>query len=204
MSNTWLTSDLHIGHRLVAMHRGFILPNGEADVEAHDHTVLDNWARTVAPDDQVWVLGDLSVTSNADRLKSILATLGSLPGVKHLISGNHDPVHPMHRDSHKWQRLYMETFASVQPFARRRVNGESVLLSHFPYDTDRGEVRYVQYRLRNEGEFLLHGHTHSSQRDTSATELHVGLDAWDLTPVSLGEVQEWMSVEQQIRSMRLG
>lgn len=192
MGSVYFTSDLHLGHRLVAKHRGFLLPNGDPDVEAHDHAVLGNWVRTVGAEDQVWVLGDLSVTSNADRLRSLLATIGSLPGEKHLIPGNHDPVHPMHRDAHKWQRAYLETFSSVQPFARRRVAGQPVLLSHFPYSADRGEVRYSQYRLKDEGMFLLHGHTHSSERVTSKRELHVGLDAWDLTPVSIESVVQFV------------
>lgn len=178
----WFTSDLHFGHRLVAGHRGY-----EDPVE-HDMAVRANWNDVVRPQDQVWVLGDLTL-SNPTRALNLVATL---PGVKHFICGNHDPCHPMHRDSHKWQRRYMEVFDSVQPFARRKIAGQAVLLSHFPYSKDRHEARYMQYRLRDEGEWLIHGHTHGPER-REGREIHVGLDAWDLRPVHISTIERLMS-----------
>lgn len=185
----WFTADLHLGHRLVSGLRGFHRTDGEPDVDAHDGAILANWDRTVATDDVVWVLGDLAVTGSRVRLLAILATINALPGRKHLITGNHDPVHPMHRSAHKWQRTYLETFESVQPFARVAVAGQRVLLSHFPYGADHTESpRYGQYRLRDEGAWLLHGHTHAPVQRTGPREIHVGLDAWRLRPVSAHEL----------------
>jgi calcineurin-like phosphoesterase family protein len=126
-----------------------------------------------------------------------LAITASLPGTKHLIAGNHDPCHPMHRDAHKWQAAYLQVFASVQPFARRRIRNQDVLLSHFPYVKDRHEARYMQYRLRDEGAWLLHGHTHQSEQRREGREIHVGLDAWDLTPVSLDTIADLMRGGEQ-------
>ena len=183
----WLTSDQHFGHRLVSGLRGF----GE-DTAAHDQALCDNWADTVRAGDQVWVLGDLAM----GRPDAALAMLGKLPGVKHLIPGNHDTCHPMHRESFKHQRAYMDVFESVQMAARRKVNGQVVLLSHLPYTTDRGfEARYPQWRLPDLGEWLFHGHTHSKEQVTSGHELHVGVDAWDLKPVSLETLAKLMRGE---------
>lgn len=189
----WFTSDLHLGHRKVAELRGF------DSVISHDLAIAEAWMAVVQPDDQVWVLGDLTSGSNG-QLAPALTLLDALPGEKHLIAGNHDQVHPMNRDSHKWQRRFLGTFDSVQPFARRKVAGRSVLLSHFPYERDRDEPRYTQYRLRNEGLWLLHGHTHGTEQLTTGfthkvtgvdldayafqhtymptREVHVGWDAW--------------------------
>lgn len=184
MARVFYTSDLHLGHRLVSGLRGFRTADGDPDPGSHDAAIMENWSRVVRPDDIVWVLGDLDVANSPARVARMLDEIASLPGIKHLVPGNHDPVHPMHRDAHKWQRLYLDAFASVQPFARRKLDGAtSALLSHFPYSADRGEVRYRQYRLRDEGMLLLHGHTHSAQRITSDHEIHVGVDAWDLAPV---------------------
>jgi calcineurin-like phosphoesterase family protein len=198
MSNVWFTSDLHLGHRLVSGKRGFVLSNGDPDTKAHDHAILSNWARTVGPNDQVWVLGDLAVASSRERVASVLATIATLPGSKHLIVGNHDPAHPLHKDAHTWQKLYFTAFESVQAFAKRSMSfhrrpNEPVLLSHFPYEADgdhRTEARYREFRLPDSGYRLIHGHTHSAVRMTSVRELHVGLDAWDLRPVHLDEVIE--------------
>lgn len=185
MGNVWFTSDLHLGHRLVAKLRGF--GEDEHSTTAHDAAVFDGWTACVRDDDQVWVLGDVALTDHETALQRI----GSLPGVKHLVTGNHDPCHPMHREAHKWQRRYMDVFASVQTAARRRIAGQDVLLSHFPYTVDRGfEVRYSQWRLPDLGLHLLHGHTHQPERVTSPREVHVGLDAWSLAPVPLRVIQE--------------
>lgn len=186
MTTVYYTADLHLGHRLIAGLRGF----GE-DTDAHDAALATAWDGLVGKDDHVWVLGDLTMKGNpADALAWIVAR----PGVKHLVAGNHDPCHPMHRQAHKLQPRYLEAFASVQPYARRKIDGRVVLLSHFPFHADRGEVRYAQYRLPDLGEFLLHGHTHSRERFTSDHELHVGLDAWDLRPVSEAEVVDHLGL----------
>lgn len=183
--SVWFTSDLHFGHRFVSGLRGF-----DSAVD-HDQHLIDRWTRNVSKNDQVWVLGDIAVSSPTSALEII----HSLPGVKHLIAGNHDGCHPMHRDSHKWQPKYLAAFASVQPFARRRIDGAEVLLSHFPYSKDRHEARYMQYRLRDEGAWLLHGHTHGPER-MEGREIHVGLDAWDMSPVPIHTIAEMIGGAQ--------
>lgn len=210
MPEVWFTSDLHLGHTTVATIRGF------SSVREHDETICDRWADAVRWRDQVWVLGDLTVGNP----RYALERLAALPGEKHMVWGNHDQGHPMHRNAHRKARLYVtglgsSPFASAQSAARRRVGGREVLLSHFPYtgDTDgRRSDRYGQWRLRNEGVPLLHGHTHSAKRRTSATytlrreregggvdtvttftpQFHVGVDACGWAPVSLAEVESWM------------
>lgn len=192
----YFTSDLHLGHRLVAGLRGY-----EGRAIDHDDRIRFGWEMRVGPKDDVWVLGDLAASSPTYALEFI----ATLPGRKHLVAGNHDRCHPMHRDAHNWQRRYLEVFDSVQPFARRRIDGRDVLLSHFPYTRDRGEPRHVQWRLRDEGSWLLHGHTHGQERVTitppipgteflfgPAREIHVGVDARDMMPVSLDEIAKEM------------
>lgn len=98
----------------------------------------------------------------------------------------------MHRDAHKWIDDYHDVFEYVAPYARIKIDREDVMLSHFPYTKDRHEARYMQYRLRDEGKWLLHGHTHQAEQRREGREIHVGLDAWDLTPVSLGTIRELM------------
>lgn len=192
MSNVFFTSDLHIGHRFVAGLRGF-----EDDLEGHTDAVIDGWNSVVREGDQVWVLGDLTCSNGA--IPAALEIIKSLPGEKHFIAGNHDPVHSLHRQAHKWQARYLEAFQSVQTFAKRKVEGEQVLLSHFPYHEDtegRYEIRYTQFRLPDEGLVLIHGHTHSDKKVTSPRELHVGVDAWNFKPVPLSIVEAFVRGEQ--------
>lgn len=171
----WLTSDPHLGHALVAGIRGFDNPDG------HDAVWSDAFAATVKKNDNVWILGDLT---GGGKLDYALNTLDLLPGKKHLILGNHDPAHPLNRGSHNVFKRYFPTFESVQLHARKSVAGVRVLLSHFPYlgDTDgRTFDRFSQWRLPNEGQTLVHGHTHTSRvlsRASGTTQVHVGWDTW--------------------------
>lgn len=192
MTAVWFTSDLHIGHEKVAVDR--FLPSlidGTAAIKWHDAMLAYHWDVNVGRDDHVWLLGDLSA-GGSEVTAYALNWVADRPGIKHLIAGNHDHVHPMHRDAHKWQPAYLKVFASVQPFARRRIAGRSVLLSHFPYVGDHTETdRHTQYRLRDEGEWLLHGHTHSIAKWAGwrhSRQIHVGVDAWGMRPVRIDDV----------------
>lgn len=197
--SVFFTSDLHLGHRKVAALRGFGTEEEPATM-AHDLALVGRWTDTVEPDDVVWVLGDLSA-GGSRATEYALKVLGGMPGRKRLIAGNHDPVHPMNRQAFKWAARFAEVFEFVAPFARTKVLGREVMLSHFPYERDRGKPRYMQYRLRDEGLPLLHGHTHGEERLTvtsvhdffnggfaARVEVHVGVDAWDLRPVADFEV----------------
>lgn len=89
--------------------------------------------------------------------------------------------------------MFHEVFEGVAPFARLRWNREPVLLSHFPYDGDHTrEDRHREFRLKDHGMPLLHGHTHSSHKFSKSRfgtlQIHVGVDAWDFTPVDLNKV----------------
>lgn len=184
MSNVHYWADLHLGHEFVAKLRGF---NNSTD---QDKTIADAWIEAVHPRDTIWILGDLAASSPTRALSIIR----QLPGTKHLIAGNHDRVHPMHRDAHRQQSKYLEVFASVQPFARQRINGTEVMLSHFPYQGDHKDRadRYQQYRLRDRGMPLIHGHVHdewkTSQSSQNTTQINVGFDHWP-KPATQAEVE---------------
>jgi calcineurin-like phosphoesterase family protein len=189
MSVTWFTSDLHFRHNKVAELRGFTHPGDGTkawpDSLAHDEEVIKRWNARVRPIDHVWVLGDVAMGSMTETFQLV----DRLHGVKHLVTGNHDAPWPGHRDSRKIQKRWLEHFESVQAFAKIRLAGEEVLLSHFPYDGDHTDNdRATQFRLRDEGKWLLHGHLHVNSRVTGPRSIHVGLDAWGLAPARDSEV----------------
>ncbi|WP_277212307.1 metallophosphoesterase family protein [Isoptericola croceus] len=196
-ANVWFTSDVHFGHEYVARLRGF-------DTAAeHDEAVCDALHGHIGPKDTVWWLGDLATSAPGRALSFI----GALEATHHLVAGNHDRVHPMHRKAHNHQRDYLEVFASVSAAARRRIDRREVLLSHFPYDTgdDQADhpaadgtpqVRHTQWRLPDEGRWLLHGHTHLADQVRHDHQIHVGWDAWS-RPVHLDEIAELIRQGEQ-------
>lgn len=170
MSKVFYTSDLHLGHRLVSKIRGF------DNTDDHDQAIAAHWAVTVRKDDIVYVLGDLSINNPTYAINF----LTGLPGRKRLVFGNHDFGAPHKRDAPRWTTLYSKAFEWSGPYGRRRINGRNVLLSHYPYHTDRDPnvIRELQWRLPDMGEYLLHGHLHSNEIWTSKREIHVGWDTW--------------------------
>lgn len=202
-SRVFYSADLHIGHRFVSGLRGFwneddVNDEEEAapDTEAHDEWVAEVWDSAVREHDHVFLLGDLSINGGQHALDWIKAR----PGHKHLIAGNHDPVHPANARSFKHLPVWNQYFDSIQPFLRRKLVGKDILLSHFPYSAwgdgqDRPGSRYEQYRLPDMGELLLHGHTHGPER-AHGHSMHVGIDAWK-TLVPQETILEWASVTEK-------
>lgn len=192
------TSDLHLSHRLVAeirWRRVFLdePPTSHELITWHDNLLAKNWDEMVKPGDMVLVHGDLSLASTGSGVAAVLDWFAARPGRKQLFPGNHDPVHSMHRDFAKWSQLYHGVFESVALAGRRRLTmpdgtRRNVLCSHFPYTGDRGDDgdRCEQWRLRDCGDWLLHGHLHGNAPfdGSRPKQIDVGMDAWNLTPVS--------------------
>jgi len=65
-----------------------------------------------------------------------------------------------------------------------------VNLSHFPYigDSHDSNDRWGEYRLKDYGTTILHGHTHSKKKISRSSrgtlQINVGVDAWYFFPVS--------------------
>ena len=79
MSNVYLCSDWHLGHKNIVKHRQW------ADTEAeHAQILLDAYAETVTKNDLVWFLGDILFDT------TYLPQMKALPGRKKLVMGNHD------------------------------------------------------------------------------------------------------------------
>lgn len=201
MSRVFYTSDLHFGHRRVSEIRGF------DTTEGHDAHIIDKWTQQVTKHDTIYVLGDIALSN----YKYALDILKELPGRKHLIAGNHDILHPVHERGHSRAELnrWLETFDTIQPFLRKKLNKIELLLSHFPYPEagdgfSREGSRYDQYRLPDMGLPLVHGHTHGTETihdsgysqswRTKKNQFHVGWDAWQRL-VTQEEIIEWLQQE---------
>ena len=183
MATLWMTSDSHCGHktRMPAL-RGF------SSIEEHDDVIAQRWNKVVKKNDIVIHFGDVGCGC---RDTYILDWVRRLNGEIHLIAGNHDAPWPGHRDAHKHQKRWLEVFASVQAYGRRRVNKQSIMMSHLPYFGDHTEQqRYPEWRLPNTGALLLHGPVHDKWL-VNENQINVGMDVWKLRPVMFDELVEF-------------
>ena len=78
----WLASDPHLGHN-----KDFMFgPRGFESIEEHNKAIVENWNSVVYPDDEVYVLGDLTLGDVEEGMRLIAKLNGHL----HIIRGNHD------------------------------------------------------------------------------------------------------------------
>lgn len=190
----FFTADLHLGHDAIRT----LAPRPFDSVNEMDQTIIDRWNETVGDDDEVFVLGDYAM---GDR-KSGLNRLAELAGTKYLVVGNHDRSSVAMRNGHKYQRMYFEAgFDAVLDFAEvslppltKRGPGTRVMMSHYPYSGEHGDLddRHAQLRLRDLGKPLVHGHVHdewtSRFSDAGTPMVNVGVERHDYRPVPAVEV----------------
>lgn len=191
MTQRFFTSDLHIRHDLVVAERGFRVDGVTVDHDEYERVLAANWDSRVRKNDIVYVLGDIAMNPR----KGAFDWLDARPGRKILISGNHDEVAGFHSSAVNAQRVWLEHFDAIFDYLQIKFGDRRVLLSHYPYqgEGDRNmEDRHTQFRLRDEGAPLLHGHTHSTGNPANGSMLHVGLDAWSLELVHEKTVQDWL------------
>jgi calcineurin-like phosphoesterase family protein len=153
------TSDSHFGdHRTLN-----IWKRPFASVAEMDGVLLAAWNGAVAPDDEVWHLGDF-----ARRAADVPALLAGLNGTKHLVRGNNDP--PATVAAAGW--------ASVQDYAEIELDGRRLVLCHYPFRTWNGQHR---------GAINLHGHSHGRLKPLPRQH-DVGVDARGWRPVPLAAI----------------
>lgn len=202
MTQRFFTSDHHIRHDLVVRERGFFHEHpqtgelGLGNVQVVDHDAYEaciaaDWDSRVGKDDLVFVLGDIALNPN----KGAFDWFDARPGRKILISGNHDATAGFHSSASKAQKVWLNHFESIHDYLQIKFGDRRVLASHYPYvgEGEREmEDRHTQFRLRDEGMPLLHGHVHSKNVVTNGNQYHVGLDAHNLQLVHELEIIDWL------------
>ena len=185
----YFTSDLHFGHKnILKFGRG----NTYNTIEEHDQGIIDNWNKVVKKGDEVYVLGDASLSTNVNFLKEKLEKLN---GNKHLIKGNHDRL-KIHAEL-----CNLNIWASIHEYLEKNVvlNDKEyrLILSHYPILEFNGAFK--------PNVIHLYGHIHDMNdyddiyKKLGFKALHVGLDCSNkykntdkYTPISLENLIEYL------------
>lgn len=188
---TFLTSDNHFNHaNIIAFsNRPF------ESVDDMNWQMVERWNATVGPNDEVYHLGDFAM-GNVEEALSIVPQLN---GTIYLLPGNHDKCWRGHAQSKwkTWDPIYraagFRVIVPPQPsWITKTFGGIEFTLCHFPFrgnsrDLPNRPDRYSGHRPDDNGQWLIHGHTHSGDIG-EGTQIHIGVDAWDYTPVNV----EWI------------
>lgn len=189
--SVFFTSDQHFGHSNILKY----CPRPFSDLEDMKIQIIERYNSVVKPEDTVFHLGDFSMHPRE------LIVLSRLNGEKHLICGNHDHVHPMNCKSQEKKdrvmKVYLDSgFSSVQTEDALLVSNapfEKIVLHHMPYVGDHTEAgeRFSQWRPKDEGNWLLHGHVHQHWKvKVNRNQINVGVDVNNFYPVSLDSILE--------------
>jgi len=164
---TWFIADTHFGHEMILRHskRPF------SDVYEMDNELIHRWNARVAPNEDVYHLGDFSF--RATRTPDYY--LSQLHGRIHIIWGNHD------KDTQKYSNM----FASHQEVLYLKLNKKKITLYHYAQRV---------WRDSHHGSWHLYGHSHGSLPHYHRS-MDVGVDAHDYAPISFEEIQAYMNTQ---------
>lgn len=180
----FFTSDPHFHHKNVIE----FCARPFKDVVHMNEELIRRWNVVVGPEDTIYILDDMFFCGTTEAKK----ILSRLMGKKILIAGNHD-----------WGKLKKHRaqefgFEWIEDQHCIRLANEDVYLSHFPYrdagDHTKGEERYADRRIVDDGSWLLHGHVHTAWK-VKDRMINVGADQWSYAPVSETEIIELMRVK---------
>lgn len=168
----FFTSDPHLSHDkdFVVQARGF------ETVEEMNAEIIRRWNERVYPDDDVYVLGDLTLGDVEEGIRLI----AKLNGYLHIMRGNHDTDKKVER------YLELPNVVSIQ-YADVLKYGKAVFwMGHYPtitanYDDDKPWAKHV---------VCLFGHTHQEQPfyNNNPYMYNVGMDAHNCTPITIDEI----------------
>lgn len=133
---TYFIADAHLGHAGIIPYcrRPF------SSVGEQDALILKNWNETVTPEDDVYIIGDLMVPTEAGPAHY----LEQLNGRLHLLIGNHDE---------EWyDESYRHYFVEVADALTVTLDGRRVYLCHYPTPDFVGDLH-------------IFGHMHANHRD---------------------------------------
>ncbi len=174
----FLTSDWHFNHDqpFVWEARGF------KSIDEMNAEIIKRHNSVVAPDDDVYVLGDLCMSGNLAENKNFIE---SLNGRIHVVLGNHCTANR--------QKMYevCKNVVEICGYATMlKYKKYSFYLSHFPTNTgnyDDDDDRGLKGRIIN-----LCGHLHSPNAyvdmEQGRVSYHVEMDAHDCYPISIEEI----------------
>ena len=167
----WFTSDLHFGHD-----REFVWkPRGYESCEEMNEFQVEKWNMLVQDEDEVYVLGDLSLGPHTNIEKYVPRLKGKI----HIILGNHD--------TYAREEIYktLDNVVEVVPAARLKYGKYNFFLTHYPCLTGNLEKEHLTQMTLN-----LYGHTHQKTNfyEDRTYMYHCGVDSHDGYPVNIDTI----------------
>jgi calcineurin-like phosphoesterase family protein len=137
---SWITSDLHFGHANIMRFCPTARARFKDDVEYMNEQMVREWNDTIAPEDTVYILGDVAFLP-ADKAVRILQRLN---GTKILVEGNHD--RKLLNDP-----VFRRCFAEIHQYLCITYEKTRVVMFHYPI---------AEWDQMHRGAVHFYGHLH--------------------------------------------
>jgi len=155
---TWITSDLHFGHKNIMKFCPETRARFKDDVAYMNNAIVDEWNARVEPNDLVYILGDVAFMSGSEAGRMV----NRLNGTKILIEGNHDKK--TLNDA-----TFRGAFAEVHKYLDITYDGHKCVMFHYPI---------AEWDQMHRGALQFHGHLHGGKRGLEQYRaLDVGMDS---------------------------
>lgn len=175
----FFTSDTHFYHKNIIEYCNRPFLNQYEMCNA----IRDNWNKKVPEDGIVFHLGDVSLTANPKALENFLY---SLNGTIHLIIGNHEnDALSKEYIRKRWASIHdiLEIFVLDDESSNKI---QHIVMCHYPM---------LVWNCSHKTSWQLFGHVHGGlsnkgKLNHKPTQLDVGVDSHNFTPLSYQEVKE--------------
>lgn len=165
---TWITSDLHYGHKNILQ---FCSDTRDYnDVDHMNEQMVQEWNALVQPADLTYILGDVAFCNAVDATNF----LNKLNGKKILIQGNHDAKLVKHA-------IFNDCFEEIHLYHEMVFEKVKICMFHYPI---------FDHNASFYGSLMLHGHCHGKPHGIVGRIMDVGMDATGHIVVKLSDVVE--------------
>lgn len=155
---TWITSDLHLGHGNIKRFCPVTRARFSDDVTEMNEQMLLEWNELVAPEDLVYIVGDVAFLP-AQKAAEYLRRMN---GRKILIEGNHD--NKLLKDP-----AFRGCFESIHQYLRITYDNRLIIMSHFPF---------LEWDQMHRGSLHFFGHLHGGKTNQEHYRCKdIGMDA---------------------------
>lgn len=169
----FVISDTHFNHsnilKFTHADKTTMLRPGFKDVDHMNETIINNWNKTVKPDDVVYHLGDFSFSSS----NNISKFASRLNGRKRLILGNHDYepklYYPHFQKISSWRQFGNDMFK------------KTVFMCHYPLHASSYDYRTTKECI------MIHGHLHQNLTGLD-NYVNVCVEHTNYTPVAIDDI----------------
>lgn len=164
---TWIGSDFHWGHKNIMN----FCPDTRGhyrDIHHMNQDMIDQWNNMVAPEDLVYMLGDIAFMNGFEASKIV----NRLSGRKILIKGNHDSK--IIKDVN-----FKNSFEEIHDYLVVNYNKHRVVMFHYPIS---------EWDQMHRGSIHFYGHLH--QNKSGLENYRARNVGWDCTGKILSSMEE--------------